>query len=56
MSHPSLVPNTGVGKRMCRPFPYKLWKGLRLQYSAREMDETLMKKRLKLCSKLIIHG
>jgi len=29
---------------------------LRLQYSAREMDETLMKKRLKLCSKLIIHG
>ena len=28
----------------------------RLQYSAREMDETLMKKRLKLHTKLIIHG
>jgi hypothetical protein len=29
---------------------------LRLQYSAREMDETLMKKRLKLYSKMIIHS
>jgi hypothetical protein len=49
MSTAALIPSI-IYKEMDGTFFF------RLQYSAREMDETLMKKRLKLHTKLIIHG
>ena len=49
MSTAALIPSI-IYKEMDGTFFF------RLQYSARDMDDTLMKKRLKLHTKLIIHG
>jgi len=49
MSTAALIPSI-IYKEMDRSFFF------RLQYSAGEMDETLMKKRLKLHTKLTIHS